>query len=129
MARFLTAAWIAELDRLVAEDQSLRRATADVSLVVQQDVIGGPDGDVAYHLILDHGSAAVRSGRADQHDVTFRQDHATAVAIGSGELSAQAAFMIGKLTVGGNVGMLLEHQAAFDGVEDIFAQLRATTEY
>lgn len=129
MARFLTPAWIAELDRRVGADASLQRATDDVSLVIQQVVTGGPDGDVAYHVDLDHGAATVRSGTADRPDVTFRQDYATAVAIGSGELSAQAAFMVGKLIVGGDVGMLLTNQRAFDGVEDIFASVRAATEY
>lgn len=129
MTRFLSAAWIAELDRLAAASDSLGRATRDVSLVIQQEVTGGPEGDVTYHVVLDQGSVAIRSGSIDEPDVSFRQDHGTAVAIGQGELSAQAAFLIGKLTVRGEVGLLLRHQDAFDGVEDVFAAVRATTDY
>jgi len=129
VAVFLSPAWIAELDRQARSDERLQRATAELSLVIQQEVTGGPDGDVTYQVVLDHGTAAVRAGAEGRPDVTFRQDHATAVAIGSGELSAQAAFMIGKLTVRGDVGALLAHQRAFDGVEDVFATVRAATEY
>ncbi len=129
MARFLAPEWIVELDRAAGADDGLRRATASVHLVVQQEVIGGPDGDASYHVVVDGGSVAVHGGRAEAPDVTFTQDHATAVAIGRGELSAQAAFMVGRLRVDGDVGLLMRHAAAFDDVDDTFAPVRATTEY
>lgn len=129
MARFLAPEWIDELDRAAGADEALRRATADVHLVVQQEVTGGPDGDAAYHVVVDAGSVAVRPGRAEDPDVTFCQDHATAVAVGRGDLSASAAFMVGRLRVGGDIGLLMAHADAFTDVHDTFAPVRATTEY
>src|SRR5437773_4483230 len=103
MALYLSAEWLAEAHAAVSTSESLRAATADVALVVQQEVTGGPNGDTAYHVVVDHGAVSVVPGRAAEPDVTFTEDHATATAIGRGELSAQAAFMIGKLRVGGDL--------------------------
>jgi putative sterol carrier protein len=127
MAAYLSAEWLAEADAAASKSEPLRAATADVALVVQQEVTGGPDGDTAYHVIVDHGTVSVVPGRAAQPDVTFSQDHATAAAIGRGDLSAQAAFMIGKLRVGGDLERLLAHQDAFSGIDDVFEELRAST--
>ena len=129
MVRFASPEWIAELDRAVSADESLQRAGADVSLVVQQTVTGGPSGDAAWHVVVDHGRARVHAGVAPEADVSFSQSYETAAAIGRGELSAQTAFMVGSLRVGGDVELLMRHQATFDGVDDVFEKVRAVTEY
>jgi putative sterol carrier protein len=129
VAHFLSPEWLADLDRAAAESPGLTAATADVALVVQQNVIDGPEGDQSWHVTVDHGKVRVEPGPAAQPDVTFTQDHATAVAVGTGQLSAQAAFMLGKLRVGGTVGLLVQHRDAFDGLDDVFAEVRAGTDY
>ena len=129
MPRYLSDEWIDELDAAAQAHPSLVTATQDVDLVIQQEVTGGPDGDVAFHVAVDHGSVRFRSGRAPEADVTFTQDHGTAVAVGTGELSAQTAFMIGKLRITGDVEALMRHMDAFDGVEDVFESVRASTAY
>ena len=129
VARFSTAEWIADLDRAAAGDAALRRASRGVSLVVQQTVTDGPEGDAAWHVVVDDGAVSVRPGEAPEPDVTFRQSYETAAAIGRGDLSAQTAFMIGKLRVGGNVELLMTHQGTFDSVEDVFEAVRGSTEY
>jgi putative sterol carrier protein len=126
---FLSPAWIDALDEAFRDDPSLAGATADVALVIQQEV-SNPDGpDDTWHVAIDHGSVRVAAGAAEHPDVVFRQDRATAVAVGRGELSAQTAFMIGKLRVDGNVGLLLQHHDLFDSVDDVFSAVRATTDY
>jgi putative sterol carrier protein len=129
VARFSSPEWIAELDRAVADDAALRTASAGVSLVVQQTVTDGPEGDTAWHVVIDDGEVRVRPGEAAEADVTFRQSYATAAAIGRGEMSAQTAFMVGKLRVGGDVELLMANQSTFDGVADVFGTVRAGTEY
>lgn len=129
VAHFLSPEWLADLDRAAAESPGLTAATADVALVVQQNVTDGPEGDRSWHVTVDHGKVRVEPGPAAQPDVTFTQDHATAVAVGTGQLSAQAAFMLGKLRVGGTVGLLVQHRDAFDGLDDVFAEVRAGTDY
>ena len=125
MAQYLSPDWIDELHAALSTDQAVRRATVDVALTVQQVVTGGPDGDLTWTVVIDHGDVAVRAGTIDDADVTFRQDRDTALAVASGEVSAQAAFMIGKLTVTGDVGKLIEHQAAFTGIDDATDAVRA----
>ncbi len=127
MAVYLSPQWLAEADAAVSASEPLRSATADVCLVVQQDVTAGPDGDTCYHVVVDHGTVSVVPGPAAQPDVTFTEDHATAVAISRGQLSAQGAFMVGRLRVGGDLERLLTHQDAFAGIDDVFGHLRAST--
>jgi putative sterol carrier protein len=125
MAPYLSPAWINELHAALSTDEAVRRATADVALTVQQVVTGGPDGDLTWHVVVDHGDVAVRPGTVDGADVTFRQDHDTALAVAAGESSAQAAFMIGRLTVTGDVAKLIEHQGAFTGLDAATDAVRA----
>jgi putative sterol carrier protein len=129
MARFASPEWIDELDRAISADPALQQVDQAVSLVVEQTVTGGPGGDAVWHVVVAEGRVRVRSGRAPQADVTFSQTYDTAAAIARGELSAQTAFMIGELKVGGDVALLMAHQDTFDGVEDVFEVVRAGTEF
>lgn len=129
MVEFLSTEWIAALDAAASSSAALRDATADVAFVLQQTVTDTRDGDVSWHVTVDHGEVRVRSGPAPRADVTFIQDDATARAVGSSELSAQAAFMLGRLRIGGDVAMLMEHRAAFDDLDDLFIDVRATTTF
>lgn len=101
----------------------------DVDVVVQQVVTGGPDGDVTYHVHLDRGAVHVRPGPADDPAVTFIQSWETAGAIARGELSAQGAFMTGRIRVRGDLAQLVAHSELLANVDDVFADLRAQTTY
>lgn len=129
MSHYLTAGWIREADAAVAGDERLRAATADLSLVVQQEVTDGPRGDVTYHVVADHGVVGVRAGAASSPTVTFRQSYETAAAVAKGDLSAQGAFMTGRIRVSGEVPQLVEHGAAFAGIGDVLGDLRARTTF
>lgn len=94
---------------LSASDDHTVRA---IQLTVQQVVTDAPSGEVAYWLAFDHGAVTGDLGRAANADVTFEMDHATAVALAGAELNHQAAFMQGMLKVTGNMGKLLQNQAA-----------------
>jgi putative sterol carrier protein len=128
MVRFLTTEWLAALDRAARADASLATATADLALVVEQEVTGLPAGSFTYHITFDHGSVSVAEGPAPVADVRFTQDVATARAIAAGTGSAQRAFMTGDLRVGGDLRVLLDHQVALSTLDDVFADVRARTE-
>ena len=122
MAGFLTDAWLDELERAAAG------ATVDpeLRLRVQQVVPDGPDGhEVAYAVEVADGTVAVRRGHHGDADVTFTQDRATAEAIHHGELSAQAAFMQGRLRLGGDLRAVLDRAGALAAIDDVFAAARA----
>jgi putative sterol carrier protein len=120
---FLSDAWLDELDA------AARAATVpdDLELVVQQVVLGERGLEVSYALRISGGAASVAAGRADDADVTFTQDRATAEAIAKGELSAQMAFLAGQLRVGGDLRSALERSRAVLDLDDLFAQVRAAT--
>ncbi|MEI7593609.1 MAG: SCP2 sterol-binding domain-containing protein [Actinomycetes bacterium] len=126
MARFLSSDWLAELS---AEASTAKTGPLDDAFAVQQLVTGGPEGDVSWTVRIGNGSFAVQAGVVEDPLVTFTQDYATAVEIHQGTLSAQAAFMTGRLRVSGNVGLLLERQDVLTALDDVFATSRATTTY
>lgn len=131
MLAFLSPAWLAALHDAASADPSLAEASSTVAVVLEQhvtDVPGAPGGEVRYHLVLDHGSAAVVPGPATDPTIRFTQDLATAVGIASGTDSAQRAFMSGRLQVGGDLRVLVDHPEALASLQDVFARVRARTD-
>jgi putative sterol carrier protein len=127
--RYLTHEWL-EAAQLAAEsDTALAAATKDVHLTVQHVVTGGPGGDATFHVAIDDGRVHVVSGTVADATVTFIQDWDTASAISRGELSAQGAFMAGRVRVRGDLPKLIEYGNVFGEVGDVFARLRTSTTY
>ena len=94
--------------------------------MLQQVVTDGPDGhEVAYALVVRGGRVHVERGRADDPDLVFTQDRDTAEAIHRGELSAQAAFMQGRLRLGGDLRAVVDRASELAAVHDVFASVRA----
>ncbi len=107
---FLSDEWLSSLAR---HDESASGDPDRPTLVIQQLVTGTPEGDVAY--VVHVGPAGIRAsrGRSDHADLSFSQDLATAEAIHRGEISAQAAFMAGRLRISGNLDLLACDSRAF----------------
>lgn len=82
------------------------RASVDpaVHVVVQQELL---DTGARWHVVVAGGQVVVAGGGHPEPDVTFAQDLATAAAIRAGELSAQQAFMDGRLRVRGDMKRLV----------------------
>lgn len=130
MVAFASPEWISAFDEAVQRSDTLREATRDITLTVRQTLTGGDGGDdVAWRIVIDDGSVRVQPGPGDHADVTFTSDDATGRSIASGQISVQTAFMIGRLRIGGDTAKLMEYAPAFDGLADLFDELRATTTY
>src|SRR4051812_10066910 len=123
MARFLSPEWLDELAAAAATG----RGPDGPPFTLQQVVTGAPHGEVAWSVTVGDGSVVVGSGRDAGATVTFTQDVDTAAAIHHGELSAQAAFMTGRLRVGGDVRVLLERQGELAALDDLFGPVRLAT--
>jgi putative sterol carrier protein len=122
VAGFLTEAW---LDDLEAAADRARLATKG-ALVLQQVIPDGPDGgEVAYALVVGDGNVRLVRGRVTDPDLTFTQDRATAEAIHRGDLSAQAAFMQGRLRLGGDLRAVIDRAGELAAIDDVFASARA----
>ena len=130
MARFLSDEWIEAFDQAAASTDELVLGDEGEDLVIQH-VVTDPAGAPVqtFHVHLSAGPARVRRGPAEDPTVTFTQDLDTATAIASGTETAQAAFMAGRLRVGGRVDQLIARHGELAGVDDLFASLRSETEH
>jgi putative sterol carrier protein len=128
MLSFLTPEWIDALDRAASAAPELTALTKGVVLVIEQEITG-PDGiATTYHVAIDDGSVSVRPGPAEAPTIRFIEDRDTAWAVATGELSAQRAFMTGRLRVGGDLTVLLAHTEVLAALGDVFAAVRDDTE-
>jgi hypothetical protein len=120
--RFLSDEWVEALDRAAPHGPGTHPELD--GLVVEYDVEG-----FRYHVVFSPDGVRVRAGAADDPTVTFRCDRPTATAIARGEVSAQRAFMAGRLRLGGDVTALLRAHAGIGALPDLFAAVRPATEW
>jgi putative sterol carrier protein len=117
VSRIGSEEWVGELDAAL---RALEPGGA-ADFVVQQEL---SDTGSAWHVVIAGGSARAAAGRHPAPDVTLAQDTATAAAINAGTLSAQTAFIDGRLRVRGAVDRLAE----VAGVLAALAAVPATAE-
>jgi putative sterol carrier protein len=110
--KFLSEEWASAVKAALADDPGFKSSIANAELTLQFNISGAPDGDKAYYLLADNGSSDLALGTADDPDVTVGQTYETAVAIATGDLNTQTAFMTGKLKVSGNLAKLMMYQGA-----------------
>ncbi|MFN2504236.1 MAG: SCP2 sterol-binding domain-containing protein [Acidimicrobiales bacterium] len=128
MSDFLSPQWVRELAEAAAASQPLRAATAGIRLTVHHHITGGPSGDVDYRVRFANGEVEVVPGPGEA-DVAVEQAYPTAAAISRGELSPAEAFADGRVRLGGQPGLLANHREALAQLEDVFAGVRARTQY
>ena len=125
--QFLSDEWLAALDAAARRHQPADDSPlAGVMMTIEQSIDGGP----TWRLVIDHGALSVQRGSATTPaDVRLTTDRATASAIASGQRAALDAFIAGDLVIGGDVRVMLEHREALEAFGDLFADLRAATEF
>ena len=129
MPRYLSREWLDAAQRAIDASPTVHEAARGADFVVQHVVTGGSDGDVTYYVRVGGSSVQICEGNAADPTVIFTEDYDTAVAVGRGELSAQAAFMAGRIRVRGNLPRLVQQSGAFTDIEDALAGLRSETSY
>jgi hypothetical protein len=127
--RYLSLAWIRELTREVADSDAIAELAHDHTIGVTQVVTDGPEGDVTYHLQVGDGAARFGAGPADPEHVRMDQDWATAVAVATGELNAQEAFVTGRIRFLGDQQALIDAQPVFGALDSVFSSVRERTVY
>lgn len=104
MPKYMSAEWHERLKEL-ATDQPER---AGATIFLQYHLTGGPDGDVKYWSNISEGKIVDQQlGESPDSEVTMTVAYDDAVAIQKGELDANAAFMQGRVKVGGEMGKLM----------------------
>jgi putative sterol carrier protein len=129
MIRYLSLDWISALSLEVASSAQMREIASTHSIGVTQVVTDGPEGDVTYHLSIDEGEASFGPGPADPEDIRMEQNWDTAVAVATGELNAQEAFISGQIRLHGDQQKLLDSQPVFGALNAVFASVRDRTSY
>ena len=129
VVRYLSLGWIDELANEVLASTALTDLARTHRIGVTQVVTDGPEGDVTYHLQVGDGVASFGAGPADPEDVCMRQDWATAVAVATGTLPAQEAFITGRILLTGDQQALLAAQPVFGALDAVFAAVRERTDY
>ena len=127
--RYLSLEWIDALSAEVAVSSVLADLAARHSIGVTQVVSDGPEGDVVYHFQVGDGAATFGAGPAEPEDVRMEQQWSTAVAVATGDLNAQEAFIKGLIRLSGNQQLLIESQPVFGALDTVFSAVRDRTEY
>jgi hypothetical protein len=123
VASYLSPAWF---DEVAAAAGTVEGAP---DLVLQQVVLGGPEGDVRYRVEVRGLRATLSVGTTGDPDMTFTSDYGTAAAIACGELSTQAALLEGRIRVAGNPVQLAERHGDLSSLDPVPASVRSGTTY
>lgn len=127
MATFFSPAWVAGVDAAVRASTEVATAAKGKSLVFEQVATGHPDGEVAYHLIIDDGTVRAVTGRAEAPTVSITGPWETYLRINKGELAPPIALMSGKARVKGERLLLIRQQALFSAIHQ--ATIAAPVDY
>ena len=127
--RYLSLDWIEEIGRRVAADLSLQALGSTLRIGITQVVSDGPEDTVIYHLQVGDGSVSFGPGPADPEDVRLEQEWDTAVAVATGDMTAEDAFITGSIRLGGNAQLLLESQQVFAALDPVFSAVSEQTRY
>lgn len=129
MLRYLSLDWIAALGEEVERSDALKEAASGRRFAVTQVVTDGPEGDVCYHLDVDDGAVRFGPGPADDEQLRFQQDWETAVAVATGTMNAQEAFIGGRIKLMGDQQLLLDSVPVFAALDSVFSKVRERTDY
>jgi putative sterol carrier protein len=120
--RFLSEEWVSALTERLNASDGFKEAAGTQAAAIQQ-VISGPDGETRYWTRIADGTIEMGIGDLDGVDATITQSYDTAVALAKRELSPVTGFMMGKIKVAGNMGLLLGLQGILGQIADAMAAL------
>jgi putative sterol carrier protein len=127
MSAFLSGEWLTEARLALADLPEID----GVNAIVQYTITGAPDGKVQVHVVVRSGRvASIEAGRHDEPDCTVSLAYPEAVALFSGDVTPEVAFMSGRAKVEGDHRVwLLDLRAvrAGEAMAAALASLRKTT--
>lgn len=122
--KYLSEDWAKEVNNRLQASEALRNAAKGQSCSIQQVLTDVPEGgEKRYYFKVDDGAVELGLGDVPNPDATITQSYETAVAIETGRIGAQAAFMQGKLQVSGNLIKVMSLQTVFQTLPGAIGQL------
>ena len=121
--RFLSDEWATAVMDAANADEEFTKAAGTTSARIQQ-VISRDGGEPAhYWTIVDGGKIQLGVGDIENPDATITQGYDTAVALARREANPVTAFMMGKIKVDGNMGLLMGLAGALGKLADVMSRL------
>jgi putative sterol carrier protein len=103
--KFLSPEWAAQLQAALNARESFRQAAAGKRARLQQVITGAEE--TRYWIVIDDGAIDLGVGDLDAPDATITQSYDTAVGLARREVNPVTGFMMGRIKVDGNMGMLM----------------------
>jgi putative sterol carrier protein len=103
--KFLSPEWAAHLKTVLNARESFRQAAAGKRARLQQVITGAEE--TRYWIVIDDGAIDLGVGDLDAPDATITQSYDTAVGLARREVNPVTGFMMGRIKVDGNMGMLM----------------------
>jgi putative sterol carrier protein len=119
--KFLSPEWAEQLKAALNGRESFRQAAAGKHARLQQVITG--DGESRYWITIDEGTIDLGVGDLDGVDATITQSYDTAVALAKREMNAVTGFMMGKIKIDGNMGMLMGLTGALGELPEAMATI------
>lgn len=129
MTRYLSLDWIDAVAARIAASDELQTLAGEHEVGITQVVTDAPEGTVIYHLQVGDGAARFGPGPAEPEHVRMQQTWDTAVAVATGTLNAQEAFISGRILLTGDQQRLLDSQPVFGALDGVFTAVREHTDY
>ena len=125
MVEYLSPAWLDTIRAELAARDGLSAAAADQTVGFTQEITDG----ATYHVAVAGGVVTVGWGPARPEHVRLRTDRRTAVAVATGTLNAQEAFITGHLVLTGDQQHLLAVQPLLLALDDVMRSVNEQTSY
>ncbi len=112
--KFLSEEHLAAATEALNANDDFVNSIANIEMGLQFHVTEAPEGEIDYYLTVGDGAATMASGELDSPDVSISSTHETAMALFTGEMNTQMAFMTGKIKVAGNMAVLMMNQGVIN---------------
>lgn len=120
--KFLSEEWAEAVMQAVNGNDEFAKAAGTAAARLQQ-VITMPEGETHYWTVVEDGKLSLGLGDLEEIDATITQSYATAVALAKREINPVTSFMMGKIKIDGNMGLLMGLAGALGKLADAMSTL------
>jgi putative sterol carrier protein len=120
---FLSDEWATAVMTTVNAGDDFAKAAGSASARIQQIITKDGGEPAHYWTIVAEGKIELGVGDVENPDATITQSYETAVALARREANPVTAFMLGKIKVDGNMGLLMGLAGALGKLADAMATL------
>jgi putative sterol carrier protein len=121
--RFLSQEWATAVMEAANADEDFMKAASAANARIQQHITMDGADPAHYWTIVEGGKIQLGVGDVENPDATITQSYDTAVALARREANPVTAFMMGKIKVDGNMGMLMGLAGALGKLAEVMSTI------